>query len=95
MDVDLIGDIATLDAELLQLPEVSSFAIKDNPYVAQKLFDQWLSLPDTTPLVVPQCLISLFFQFFLIYILMYYELDFEILIWVIFFLHNSVDMVSK
>ncbi|XP_009598614.1 serine/threonine protein phosphatase 2A regulatory subunit B''beta-like isoform X2 [Nicotiana tomentosiformis] len=47
MDVDLVVDIASLDAELLQLPEFSPLAIKDNPY-ARRLFDQWLSLPITT-----------------------------------------------
>ncbi|CAN4090147.1 unnamed protein product [Withania somnifera] len=51
MDVDFNGDVASLDAELLQLPEVSPLAIKSNPYVAEKLFDQWLSLPDTAALV--------------------------------------------
>ncbi|CAN4105892.1 unnamed protein product [Withania somnifera] len=51
MDVDLFCDLASVDAELLQLAEVSCFAIKDNPYVAQKVFDQWLSLPDTAQLV--------------------------------------------
>lgn len=51
MDVDFNGDVASLDAELLQLPEVSPLAIKTNPYVAEKLFDQWLSLPDTAALV--------------------------------------------
>lgn len=53
MDVDFNGDVASLDAELLQLPEVSPLAIKTNPYVAEKLFDQWLSLPDTAALVIP------------------------------------------
>ncbi|KAK6790958.1 hypothetical protein RDI58_010039 [Solanum bulbocastanum] len=51
MDVDFNGDVASLDAELLQLPELSPLAIKTNPFVAEKLFDQWLSLPDTTALV--------------------------------------------
>ncbi|XP_019151127.1 PREDICTED: serine/threonine protein phosphatase 2A regulatory subunit B''beta-like isoform X2 [Ipomoea nil] len=50
MDVDFDGDVANLDAELLQLPEVSPLAIKANPYIAEKLFDQWLSLPDTVSL---------------------------------------------
>lgn len=51
MDVDFNGDVGCLDAELLQLPEVSPLAIKSNPYVAEKLFEQWLSLPETAPLV--------------------------------------------
>ncbi|KAL1546139.1 serine/threonine protein phosphatase 2A regulatory subunit B''beta-like [Salvia divinorum] len=51
MDLDFNGDVASLDAELLQLGEVSPFAIKANPCVAVKLFDQWLSLPETNSLV--------------------------------------------
>ncbi|XP_051116180.1 serine/threonine protein phosphatase 2A regulatory subunit B''beta-like [Andrographis paniculata] len=51
MDVDFHGDVARLDAELLQLPELSPLAIKSNPYIAEKLFDQWLSLPETNSLV--------------------------------------------
>ncbi|KAL7109071.1 hypothetical protein ACP275_06G152500 [Erythranthe tilingii] len=51
MDLDFNGDVTCLDAELLQLPEVSPLAIKANPYVAENLFDQWLSLPETNSLV--------------------------------------------
>lgn len=51
MELDFTGDIACLDADLLQLPEVSPLAIKANPYVAEKLFDQWLSFTETTSLV--------------------------------------------
>ncbi|XP_024970919.1 serine/threonine protein phosphatase 2A regulatory subunit B''beta-like isoform X1 [Cynara cardunculus var. scolymus] len=51
MDMDYNGEAGCLDPELLQLNEVSPLAIKSNPYVAEKLFEQWLSLPETTPLV--------------------------------------------
>lgn len=51
MELDFTGDVACLDADLLQLPEVSPLAIKANPYVAEKLFDQWLSFTETTSLV--------------------------------------------
>ncbi|KAI8007233.1 Serine/threonine protein phosphatase 2A regulatory subunit B''beta [Camellia lanceoleosa] len=51
MDVDFNGDVACFDAEMLQLAEVSPLALKSNPYVAEKLFDQWLSLPETASLV--------------------------------------------
>ncbi|CAI9768361.1 unnamed protein product [Fraxinus pennsylvanica] len=50
MDMHFNGDLASLDAELLQLPEqevspLTSQAIRD---FAEKLFDQWLSLPETS-----------------------------------------------
>ncbi|CAH9097403.1 unnamed protein product [Cuscuta europaea] len=51
MDVDFTGDVASLDTELLQLPEFSPLAIKTNSYVVEMLFDQWLSLPNTAALV--------------------------------------------
>ncbi|KVI05130.1 Calcium-binding EF-hand [Cynara cardunculus var. scolymus] len=51
MDMDYNGDVGFLDPELLQLNEVSPLAIKSNPYVAEKLFEQWLSLPESTLLV--------------------------------------------
>ncbi|KAK1409761.1 hypothetical protein QVD17_36290 [Tagetes erecta] len=51
MDVDYSGEVSSLDPELLQLNEVSPLAIKSNPYVAHNLFDQWLSLPETTTLI--------------------------------------------
>lgn len=52
MDMDCGSEAGCLDPELLQFNEVSPLAIKFNPYVADKLFDQWLSLPETTSLVV-------------------------------------------
>ena len=52
MDTDFNGDVGCLDAELLQLPEVSPLALKSNPYVIEKLFDQWLTLPETASLVI-------------------------------------------
>lgn len=58
MEMEFVGDVATVDPELLQLPDVSSFALKSNPYIADELFGQWLSLPDTGRLVF--CSISSF-----------------------------------
>lgn len=57
MDLDFNGDLASLDPELLQLAEVPALAIKANPGVAVKLFDQWLSLPETNSLVILRCVL--------------------------------------
>ncbi|KAK7857281.1 serine/threonine protein phosphatase 2a regulatory subunit b''alpha [Quercus suber] len=51
MDIDVVVDDVTLDPELLQLPEVSPSALKLSPLIAEELFSQWLSLPETGRLV--------------------------------------------
>lgn len=52
MDVEETEElVVSLDPDLLQLPEVSPFALKSSPYVVEELFTQWLSLPDTCRLV--------------------------------------------
>ncbi|KAK2402049.1 putative serine/threonine protein phosphatase 2A regulatory subunit B''delta [Trifolium repens] len=51
MDVEETGKLESLDTDMLQLQEVSPFALKSSPHVAEELFSQWLSLPDTSRLV--------------------------------------------
>ncbi|CAN6462096.1 unnamed protein product [Victoria cruziana] len=51
MEVELAGDVASLDPELLQLPELSPIALKSNLYLVDELFSQFLSIPETGRLV--------------------------------------------
>ncbi|KAK1309043.1 hypothetical protein QJS10_CPA09g02032 [Acorus calamus] len=51
MDVETTGNVASFDPDLLQLPEVSPLALKENPHIAEGLYEQWLSLPETSRVV--------------------------------------------
>ncbi|RYR02509.1 hypothetical protein Ahy_B06g081305 [Arachis hypogaea] len=51
MSTDVVSDVASLDVEMLQLQEVSAFALKTNAYFMEALFEQWLSLPESNRLI--------------------------------------------
>ncbi|CAM8918196.1 unnamed protein product [Rhodiola kirilowii] len=43
--------MTSVDVELLQLPEVPTFAVESTPSLVDDLFSQWLALPGTNRLV--------------------------------------------
>lgn len=64
MEMEYVGDVGSLDPELLQLPDVSPMALKSNPYIADELFSLWLSTPETGRLVFIHILLSFLYAFF-------------------------------
>lgn len=54
-------DMASLDLDLLQLPELSPFALRERPSLPEALYRQWLSLPETSK-SVRVVLLSFFFS---------------------------------
>jgi hypothetical protein len=44
-------DAAALDPELLQLPELAPGVLRENSSIAEALYSQWLTLPETSKLV--------------------------------------------
>jgi len=52
MSMEVVTDAASLDVELLQLPEFSTLSLKANLNFVEKLFEQWLSLPESNRLVM-------------------------------------------
>ena len=52
MEIDGGNDVQILDPELLQLPGLSPVSLKENPHIAEELFSQWLSLPETGRFVI-------------------------------------------
>jgi serine/threonine-protein phosphatase 2A regulatory subunit B'' len=44
-------DAAALDPELLQLPELAPGVLRENTSIAEALYSQWLTLPETSKLV--------------------------------------------
>ncbi|GJM84804.1 hypothetical protein PR202_ga00510 [Eleusine coracana subsp. coracana] len=53
-------DAAALDPELLQLPELAPGALRENSGIAEALYSQWLTLPETSKLVFLFALLPFF-----------------------------------
>jgi hypothetical protein len=68
--MEVVTDVAALDVELLQLPDVSTLFLKSNLTFVETLFDQWLSVPDTNRLVRFVFFFSLYFEINLLLLLL-------------------------